>query len=161
METFVIVPKNLFTKLASSDEVKWNNFALKRHMELEKKAKQKLQQEKNEDNLKNIHDFADLIQTVPNSAKSKTEKLLYELNSRHISWDPKTGRIFFKNKPMKTELNIGDIVKYFSRKTNKIPAHILKQILLFAERVNISRLNIVNPNIREKIYTKVPKNWYG
>ena len=161
METYVIVPKDLFTKLAESEDAKWNKFALKKHIELETKAKQKAKQSFEEDNLKNIDNFADLIKKVPNSAKNRTEKFLYELSSRHISWEPNTGKLFYRNKPLKYEFTIQDLIKYVSRKTAKIPNHILKQILLLIERVDISHRNIVNPNIRSKIYAKIPKSWYG
>ena len=161
METFVIVPKDLFTKLAESDDLKWNKLAMKKHIELEAKAKEKAKTDFEEDTLKNVDSFEKLIANVSKSGKNRTEKLLYELQSRHISWDMKTGKLFYKNKPLKQEFTIQDLIKYISRKTSKIPSHILKQILLLIERANISQRNIVNPFIRDKVYSKIPKNWYG
>ena len=159
MESFYVVPKTLFVKLVNSSDNEWNKIALRKHIELKENNEKQKKIEFESDNLKNMNDFPQLLSTIPSSAKTKVERLLYELNSRGISWDSKTGSLQYKNKPMKTQLKIKDLLHYLGTQTGKIQPHIVKELLLLIEKVGIGKNNIVNNIVKRQIYMKPQKDW--
>lgn len=159
MEEFLVIPKTFFTELAKTSDVRWNKLALSKHKEMLSKSREKQKLQEESDLLREIHNFPDLVSRLPKSSRIKGEKLLYELNARGITWDSKTGEVYFKKKALKNRIFIRDLLRVLTTKTRNIPSHIVKDILLLIERANISKANIINPLIRPRIYSKIPKSW--